>query len=440
MTIRLFAGLLAALWISTPAAATPAGASPEQSVDDYMYAAADQLGAPGAAWAVIRDGQLEHTGTTGNDGAGDAVDEQTPFLFGSVSKPLLATLVMSLADAEALDIDEPVVEALPELGVVPDAEAITGRQLLEHTSGLPFGADHLDLVDADRTPVKVVADLGDIELVAAPGERYEYSSLGYLVLTAWVEQATGQGLADLYAEHLPLPGLDVDDISVPAGKRGPWLPAMAPPIDPAGAGYGYAAGSVLTLAALAEAALNDPARLTAMTDVEPHQDETAQGIGWRVTLDDDGTRRVWHTGTVPGYFTAIHLVPDEDLAVIVLLNRSGYLDEDRLYATSAGLLAAARGDDAALPGSGWMAYLIVGVIAAIGVAAALLIRRPGWTRFVGSALGVALLAGPALLAWVLGVPLRYGWLWLPEIVVALLVVGAAALVAGYLTRSRPQPA
>jgi CubicO group peptidase (beta-lactamase class C family) len=48
------------------------------------------------------------------------------------------------------------------------------------------------------------------------------------------------------------------------------------------------------------------------------------GLGWRdSTLDDTGTRIVWHAGATPGYFSHLVLTPESDLGVIVLANAYG---------------------------------------------------------------------------------------------------------------------
>lgn len=434
--VALMAVLVAALAISAalPAAgSTTAGVEDQVRVgDDFLADSVDALGATGGAWAVVRHGRVEHVGVAGSDGRGEPWSEHTPVFLGSVSKPLLATVVMDLAAADRVNLDRPVVGELPEFGVVEGADDVTPRQLLSHTSGLPFGADHLDLTDPDRTATEVVADLGDLDLESPPGERYGYSSLGYVVLTAWVEEATGRPLTSLLHD-LGLTDLSTDGDVVPPGRRGMWLPPQTTDADPAGMGYGYAVGSVDTLADLATESLADPDRLAAMTDVRPDSGQTLTGLGWRVTADDDGARRVWHTGTVPGSFTAVHLVPDEDLAVVIVLNRSGTLEESRLYAASAGLLASARGQSAATIGPPWTTYgVLAGVLLAclIGV----LLARRWW--LVGFGAGVVLLAAAPIALIGLGYPLRYAWLWVPDVAGAIVIAGAVVLLTAIATAVR----
>jgi hypothetical protein len=50
---------------------------------------------------------------------------------------------------------------------------------------------------------------------------------------------------------------------------------------------------------------------------------SARGLGWALVEDDNGHRRVSHTGSMPGVATALHLYPDADVALVVLVNRAG---------------------------------------------------------------------------------------------------------------------
>lgn len=436
----MFIRLLLSVLVLTLVTAPPAKADTAEAVNDHLASALETLGANGGTVAVVRGGRVTHVSAAGRDGEGETMSEHTRFLLGSVSKPITATLAVKLADEGRADLDAPVVDVLPELRTIAGAETITARHLLSHTSGLSFGAEHLDRTESDRTPAGVLADLEREALHTAPGERYEYSSLGYLVLTAWLEAHLGQPLEDAFGADLGLSGRshDPDEVPVTAGQRGPWMPPSSPEVDPAGAGYGYSAGSIITLAEFARLSLADATRLRAMTDVDPQPGETLTGLGWRVTQDDDGLRRVWHTGTVPGYFTAVHLVPDEDLAVVFAVNRSGFLDETRLYEASVGLLAVARGQQPDLPGA-WPGYAVLGGILAVAAVGAALARGNGWRRWVAVGIGALLLTGPLLLTVALGVPLRYGWLWAPEVVLALVIGGLMVMAAACVPRRRRGP-
>lgn len=98
--------------------------------DAYLSRAVQRLDAPGAAWAVVRDGRVRHTGAVGAAGDGTSFSAATPVVLGSVSKPLLATTTVELARRGEVDLDQPVAPQLPALAEVDGAETITARMLL----------------------------------------------------------------------------------------------------------------------------------------------------------------------------------------------------------------------------------------------------------------------------------------------------------------------
>jgi CubicO group peptidase (beta-lactamase class C family)/peptidoglycan/LPS O-acetylase OafA/YrhL len=109
----------------------------------------------------------------------------------SVTKTFTAALILKLADAGKLDLDQPV----PTLTKVPSFPArITPRQLLNHSSGLgtyqdtpEFKANPL----MKLTPVLAVELASKQKLLWTPGERSGYSSSGYLALGLLAEQVGG---------------------------------------------------------------------------------------------------------------------------------------------------------------------------------------------------------------------------------------------------------
>lgn len=113
---------------------------------------------------------------------------------GSASKTFTAVVVLQLVQEGRIELDTAIDHYLP--GVVTgegvDASAITVRQLLQHTSGLP---EYADLVAADafavrdtyRSPHTMLAIAANRPAAFPAGERYEYSNTGYLVLGLLVE-------------------------------------------------------------------------------------------------------------------------------------------------------------------------------------------------------------------------------------------------------------
>jgi CubicO group peptidase (beta-lactamase class C family) len=225
---------------------------------------------PGLAYAVVTPDSIEHTGTWGEGGNGNPVTADTPFLWGSVSKPVTATAVMTLVESGTIDLDEPVRSYLPSFTLAEDdaAAQISVRQLLEQTSGIPEGTGITDRFDRRSDPYNdAVADLVDATPRFSPGQRHEYTSANYLVLGAVVEAVTGQAFDEYLRERvldpLQMTGViaspEEADVALPEGHGY----AFGQPVrvashhDQTGPSYGYLGGTVEDLAHFAIAQLNN---------------------------------------------------------------------------------------------------------------------------------------------------------------------------------------
>lgn len=154
-------------------------------------------------------------------GTGDLATGETPPVDGEVrvasnTKMFVSVLVLQLVEEGRVALDEPVGSYLPGLvtGEGIDGAAITVRQLLQQTSGLP---EYADEVAADAFGVRDVyispRDMLDVALSRpadfAPGERWEYSNTNYLVLGLLIERVTQRPLFEQIDERIVQPlGLD----------------------------------------------------------------------------------------------------------------------------------------------------------------------------------------------------------------------------------------
>lgn len=121
------------------------------------------------------------------DGARTRVTPTTGFAAGSVTKSFTAAIVVRLANEGRFTLDTPLARLLP--GVPADKAAITPRQLLTHTAGLPEDAEGVFELQSREQVVR--ATLAE-PLVAKPGERFGYSNAGFQLLAAIAEQATSR--------------------------------------------------------------------------------------------------------------------------------------------------------------------------------------------------------------------------------------------------------
>ncbi|MCA1587069.1 MAG: beta-lactamase family protein [Acidobacteria bacterium] len=98
---------------------------------------------PGAAWGIVVDGDLVHTGTFGHrELASKApVDADTVFRIASMTKSFTAMAILKLREQGKLALDDPAERYVPELKGLTypttDSPRITIRHLLSHAEGFP---------------------------------------------------------------------------------------------------------------------------------------------------------------------------------------------------------------------------------------------------------------------------------------------------------------
>lgn len=387
VAIVVLAGLAGLPGVTTPAEAEGVAPPALRAVDRYVDRQLDRTGVPGAAYAVVGPEGVVHARTVGEDGDGRPVTRRTSFLWGSVSKPVTATAVVRLVERGELGLDDRVVEHVPDFATADrrSSARITIRQLLDHTSGLPEGLELTDRYDAGRSPESVVRQVRDLEPLAGPGEHHSYSSLNYVVLAAVVERVTGEDFGDALRDLVLRPaGMDsvptdptVAQEQLPPGHRY----VLGRPrsfdsrIDPATVAAGYLTGSIDDLAAFARTQLgggtflDDRARTLLHDPSVRTGDDSSYGLGWR-TWRVPGTDEpmVWHGGAAPGYQSSILLLPERDLAVVVLQDAYGPFQESSLLDTSWGIASILSGADPREDGVDPVYWVIVVTLALVAVA------------------------------------------------------------------------
>lgn len=159
-------------------------------IDDltaWITSRKDAAGVPGLSVALIQHGDIvwvKGFGVT-NSITRAAVSGDTVFDVASISKVIAAYAALRLVEQGVLDLDKPVHLYLSQPWLPPStyADQITLRHLLTHTSGL---------TNQVNPPNKTI--------IFPPGERYEYSGVGFLYLQVVMEQVTGKPLEQLAQE------------------------------------------------------------------------------------------------------------------------------------------------------------------------------------------------------------------------------------------------
>jgi uncharacterized protein YbbC (DUF1343 family) len=119
----------------------------------------------------------------------EAMTVDTVFDLASLTKPIAtATSVMTLVEQGKINVSDPVAKHVPEFAA-NGKEKITIRHLLTHTAGLIPDNSIRDYRDGSKEAMKRVLAL---KPVAAPGERFIYSDMGFVVLAELVRRVSGK--------------------------------------------------------------------------------------------------------------------------------------------------------------------------------------------------------------------------------------------------------
>lgn len=166
-------------------------------VDRLLTDFATRTHVPGAAWGIVVNGELAHTGATGsrNLTTKAPADADTVFRIASMTKSFTAMSILQLRDAGKLSLDDPAEKYVPELAALKypttDSPKITIRLLLSHSTGFPednpWGDRQLSRSDDDLTRML----RSGIPFSTAPGTAYEYSNYGFAILGRVVTVVSG---------------------------------------------------------------------------------------------------------------------------------------------------------------------------------------------------------------------------------------------------------
>jgi CubicO group peptidase (beta-lactamase class C family) len=158
---------------------------------------------PGAAWGIVIDGALAHTGVTGYRDlpSKSAVTPDSVFRIASMTKSFTAIAILKLRDEGKLSLDDPAEEYVPELKALvyptTDSPKITIRNLLSHATGFPEDNPWGDQQLADTDDQLSAMIRGGIPFSNAPAIAYEYSNYGFGIL--------GRVIANIVEPHASSP-------------------------------------------------------------------------------------------------------------------------------------------------------------------------------------------------------------------------------------------
>lgn len=159
---------------------------------------------PGISVGLIYDQELIYSESFGFADLEKSItlQDESAFRIASITKTFTATALMQLRDAGKLRLDDPVKAYLPWFNIkqkFPDQPAITIRQLLTHTSGLPREAAFPYWTDHEfPTMDQIKASIASQETIYPPATKFKYSNLGLALAGEIVSVVSGMP----YAEYI----------------------------------------------------------------------------------------------------------------------------------------------------------------------------------------------------------------------------------------------
>ena len=357
-----FAAFCASLILAVPAALAGEDRRAEAVLDGLV-----RPDEPGLAVLVRKQGKtvFERGYGVRDLRSRERIDERTAFRLASLTKAFTATAIELLVRDGRLRYDDPLTSVLPAFPAY--GRAITIRQLLNHTSGLPDYEELMEAAEKGRAPIWTAErQIGDDEVLGllraekkgrfAPGTSWACSNSGYVVLGLVAARVSGKPFAELLRERIFDPLRMKHTVVHEKGRselssrafghtrvEGEFREAdQSPTSATLGDGGVYSSLEDLALwdeALAAHTLLSPSAMKPALTparladgsqprwpegaagggDLEPGR-PVSYGFGW--FLDPwRGRPRQWHHGVTTGFRDVIERFGDDGVTVVILSNR-----------------------------------------------------------------------------------------------------------------------
>ncbi|MFL6373921.1 MAG: serine hydrolase domain-containing protein [Pyrinomonadaceae bacterium] len=338
-TLILFILVLAFVCCSVISASAQRGdKAVARQIDDL---AASVLAKPtaGLSVAVARDGRTIFSRGYGiaNVEHSVPVSTDTVFHIASISKNILAAVLLQLVESGKLSLDDEVKKYVPETPThgIP----ITVRQLINHTSGI-YSFTSLPNADSnerlDLTHQQVLDLIKDMPLDFEPGTAWRYDNSAFYIAGMVVERVTDQNYGEYVRQHVFLPlgmasarmcdaHMIVPHLSAGYESNGkaivnaPFMSWKLP--SAAGAICTTAADLIKWQVALDSGRLLSPGMLRLMRTPTTLRDGTVIDYGFGTRVGSmDGHPVLGHTGNGGGFGSVLLNYPNDHLTVVVLMN------------------------------------------------------------------------------------------------------------------------
>jgi D-alanyl-D-alanine carboxypeptidase len=341
----LIAGLIASTETPAPDSSAKPQAVPANELQSYFDSLASENKLSGVL-LVAKDGVTVASKAAGvaNKGTGAVIDLNTKFNLGSMNKMFTSVAVAQLAQAGKLSYTDTVGKHLPDYPNKEVAEKVTIHHLLTHTSGMGMYWNEKFMAQREKL-LTVAAHLPLFSadpLLFPPGEKFQYSNSGFMLLGAIIEKVSGQDYYSYVQEHVYKPagmtntgfyepGKDTPNLAIGYSKMsrdGQKLEEARDNTDmrevkggPAGGGYSTAPDLVKFQQALFSYKLLDKEHTALITTgkVDGPRGMGRYGYGFGDN-NADGKHSVGHNGGSPGIAANLDMFPESGYTAVALMN------------------------------------------------------------------------------------------------------------------------
>ena len=324
-----------ALLIATAVIFAPAAMA--DPIDKIVLSELQRQRSPSIGVAIVKDGVVTKAKGYGlaNLEHRSPATAATVYQTASIGKQFTGALVMLLVRDGKIRLDDPISSHL--VGAPAAWSAITVRHVLTHTAGFDRQDPAIDL-RKDYTESELLESAYRVPLIGKPGEKHEYSNLGYQILGILCSRLGGKFYGDqlrervfaplnmqsrVISEHAIIPGRAAG-YERSNGRFGNQL-WVAPSQNTTADGSLYVSPRDMARWSMALQSEQILTKAEKETMWQPTQlangDSESYGFGWKL-FTESGHRVVRHRGDWQGFTTHILHLPEDRLTVTVLMNRA----------------------------------------------------------------------------------------------------------------------
>lgn len=305
-------------------------------LNTYMNALADQ-GYFNGAVLVAQENQILLSNGFGMANFEHEVQNTstTKFRLGAITKSFTAIAIIQLQDQGLLNVNDPIGLYIPNY---PNGNIITIHHLLTNSSGIPdystFPHYWEKTMKLYSTIEQTIDSFKDKPLQFVPGEGYSYTSSPYILLGYIIEKVSGMSYQKYVTKHICKP-LNMRNTGIEDGRTllkhfasGYSVCKEIIPTEYVDMSIHVGAGGMYSTIEdlyLWDQALSKDGLLSKYQREQLFGRDTSPfgSYGWVVTeqfINNESRKRVWHNGTMNGFYAEFNRYVDQNITIIVLSN------------------------------------------------------------------------------------------------------------------------